>query len=147
MRAAFALTLLLGAADATKLGQSKMAPALRLRGGGLDVDAKLVMTLSSAAAVATGLGIYAGQESLVKLLWLNMVDLPMDKMYGIAVLGWGIGKINAVQGGEDSAKNMAKINMIPMALFVHHVFTSQGLVNSLVPAVFLAAYAYVGVLS
>merc|ERR1712072_850898 len=102
------------------------------------------MSISAAAATATGLGIIAGQESLVKLLWLNMVDFQMDKLYGVAVLGWAVGKINAVQSGEDSAKSMAKLNMVPMALFVHTIFTQQGLSASLLPAVFLAAYGYVG---
>merc|ERR1739848_63398 len=92
--------------------------ALAVRGGGDDNTNEIIMKVSAAAATASGALTILDKSDLVeKYIFFGLNPATSGAAYGVALLGWGVGKINAVQSGAKSI-NFAKLNLIPMACWI-----------------------------
>ena len=136
--------ILLLAVGAAALKAPKQT-ALAVRGGGDDSTNEIIMKVSAAAATASGALTILDKSDLVeKYIFFGLNPATSGAAYGVALLGWGVGKINAVQSGAKSIKNFAKLNLIPMAAWI--ITNLQGdapMSENIFPAVFVAAYSYI----
>ena len=79
-----------------------------------------------------------------KYIFFGLNPATSGAAYGVALLGWGVGKINAVQSGAKSIKNFAKLNLIPMACWIATNFQNDApMTENIFPGLFAAAYAYI----
>ena len=141
MRAA-TLALLVTSAAALKAPKQT---ALAVRGGGDDNTNEIIMKVSALAASSAGVLTVLDKSDLVeKYIFFGLNPATSGAAYGVAMLGWAVGKINAVQSGAKSIKNFAKLNLIPMAAWI--ITNLQGdapMSENIFPAVFVAAYSYI----
>ena len=139
-----ATTLALLAVGAAALKAPKQT-ALAVRGGGDDSTNEIIMKVSAAAATASGALTILDKSDLVeKYIFFGLNPATSGAAYGVALLGWGVGKINAVQSGAKSIKNFAKLNLIPMACWIATNFQNDApMTENIFPAAFAAAYAYI----
>ena len=95
--------ILLLAVGAAALKAPKQT-ALAVRGGGDDSTNEIIMKVSAAAATASGALTILDKSDLVeKYIFFGLNPATSGAAYGVALLGWGVGKINAVQSGAKSA--------------------------------------------
>ena len=139
-----ATTLALLAVSAAALKAPKQT-ALAVRGGGDDGTNEIIMKVSAAAATASGALTILDKSDLVeKYIFFGLNPATSGAAYGVALLGWGVGKINAVQSGAKSIKNFAKLNLIPMACWIATNFQNDApMTENIFPGLFAAAYAYI----
>ena len=98
-----ATTLALLVTSAAALKAPKQT-ALAVRGGGDDSTNEIIMKVSAAAATASGALTILDKSDLVeKYIFFGLNPATSGAAYGVALLGWGVGKINAVQSGAKSA--------------------------------------------
>ena len=94
--------ILLLAVGAAALKAPKQT-ALAVRGGGDDSTNEIIMKVSAAAATASGALTILDKSDLVeKYIFFGLNPATSGAAYGVALLGWGVGKINAVQSGAKS---------------------------------------------
>ena len=94
--------ILLLAVGAAALKAPKQT-ALAVRGGGDDNTNEIIMKVSAAAATASGALTILDKSDLVeKYIFFGLNPATSGAAYGVALLGWGVGKINAVQSGAKS---------------------------------------------
>jgi hypothetical protein len=136
--------ILLLAVGAAALKAPKQT-ALAVRGGGDDSTNEIIMKVSAAAATASGALTILDKSDLVeKYIFFGLNPATSGAAYGVALLGWGVGKINAVQSGAESIKNFAKLNLIPMACWIATNFQNDApMTENIFPGLFAAAYAYI----
>lgn len=81
-----------------------------------------------------------------QILWLGLNDFPHDPYIGMAMIGWAVGKLNAVMAGPESTKRFAQLNTIPLLLWLVTNFrsTTAKLKTSIIPGLLFAAYLYAG---
>ena len=97
-----ATTLALLVTSAVALKAPKQT-ALAVRGGGDDSTNEIIMKVSAAAATASGALTILDKSDLVeKYIFFGLNPATSGAAYGVALLGWGVGKINAVQSGAKS---------------------------------------------
>ena len=97
-----ATTLALLVTSAAALKAPKQT-ALAVRGGGDDNTNEIIMKVSAAAATASGALTILDKSDLVeKYIFFGLNPATSGAAYGVALLGWGVGKINAVQSGAKS---------------------------------------------
>ncbi len=97
-----ATTLALLVTSAAALKAPKQT-ALAVRGGGDDSTNEIIMKVSAAAATASGALTILDKSDLVeKYIFFGLNPATSGAAYGVALLGWGVGKINAVQSGAKS---------------------------------------------
>ena len=114
-----------------------------LRGGG-DL-APVVVSATAFIGGATGLSMYIGTKRFTKVLWLGLNEFPHDPYIAIAMIGWAIGKLNAVMAGPESTRRFAQLNCIPLMLWLATNFKGGAkLTTSIIPAALFAAYVYAG---
>ena len=107
-----ATTLALLVTSAAALKAPKQT-ALAVRGGGDDSTNEIIMKVSAAAATASGALTILDKSDLVeKYIFFGLNPATSGAAYGVALLGWGVGKINAVQSG---AKSVAAWNQRTIA--------------------------------
>ena len=139
-----ATTLALLVTSAAALKAPKQT-ALAVRGGGDDSTNEIIMKVSALAASSAGVLTVLDKSDLVeKYIFFGLNPATSGAAYGVAMLGWAVGKINAVQSGAKSIKNFAKLNLIPMAAWI--ITNLQGdapMSENIFPAVFIAAYSYI----
>ncbi len=139
-----ATTLALLVTSAAALKAPKQT-ALAVRGGGDDNTNEIIMKVSALAATSAGVLTVLDKSDLVeKYIFFGLNPATSGAAYGVAMLGWAVGKINAVQSGAKSIKNFAKLNLIPMAAWI--ITNLQGdapMSENIFPAVFVAAYSYI----
>ena len=115
-----ATTLALLAVGAAALKAPKQT-ALAVRGGGDDSTNEIIMKVSAAAATASGALTILDKSDLVeKYIFFGLNPATSGAAYGVALLGWGVGKINAVQSGAKSIpvwKSSAATEATSMAKF------------------------------
>ena len=93
--------ILLLAVGAAALKAPKQT-ALAVRGGGDDSTNEIIMKASAAAATASGALTILDKSDLVeKYIFFGLNPATSGAAYGVALLGWGVGKINAVQSGAN----------------------------------------------
>ena len=93
--------ILLLAVGAAALKAPKQT-ALAVRGGD-DSTNEIIMKVSAAAATASGALTILDKSDLVeKYIFFGLNPATSGAAYGVALLGWGVGKINAVQSGAKS---------------------------------------------
>ena len=136
--------ILLLAVGAAALKAPKQT-ALSVRGGGDDSTNEIIMKVSAAAATASGALTILDKSDLVeKYIFFGLNPATSGAAYGVAMLGWAVGKINAVQSGAKSIKNCAKLNLRPMACWIATNFQNDApMTENIFPGLFAAAYAYI----
>ena len=116
---------------------------MKLRGGASLPE--LVLGASATAATASGLGIVLGQAEFVhKFLWFGMTNWGDNPLLGVSILGWGIGKIVATMAGDDAIKQHCKMGAPLMVLSAYILMKDQGVVATILPLTFAAAYGFIG---
>merc|ERR1719506_490655 len=89
---------------------SSLPAIMSLRGGG-DL-APVIVSATAFIGTATGVSMYMGTKSFTKILWLGLNEFPHDPYIGMAMIGWAVGKLNAVMAGPESTKRFAQLNTI-----------------------------------
>ena len=136
------LVSLLASASAIQV-EPKPLKLMKLRGGASVPE--MVMTASTAAAGVSGVGIIAGKTDLVnQIVWLGMTKWSDDPLLGVAILGWAIGKMVAINSGETAMKLHCQMGTVVMGLAALLLSKDQGLRGAALPLIFTAAYAYIG---
>lgn len=138
----FTLALLFASAAALKAPKQA---ALAVRGGGDAATNEIIMKVSAATATLGGALTVLDKADLVeKYIFFGLNPATSGAAYGVAMLGWGVGKINAVQSGTDSIKRFAKLNLIPMACWVGtNLQNDAPMTENIFPAIFIALYSYI----
>merc|ERR1719352_1513182 len=111
------LVCAVASASASHLAVPKMKPkvqspatekVLALRGGSDATNA--IMLGSGALWTLTGASMYLGTEQITNLLWLGLNKFPHDSVHaqyiGIAMLGWGFGRLAAFKAGAEAMKSV-----------------------------------------
>jgi len=130
--------LLLASAAARELSPT---PVMKLRGGGKN---EIILGVSAATAIANGALVAVGKSDTANLLGFGLVEVIDDPRYGIAVLGWGMGKLAALMAGGDAIPAYLKLNLIPMALWlVTNAINGAAMKEYVMPLVFGALYSWV----
>ena len=120
-----------------------LSDILRVRGGG-NLGGAIVGTTAAIGAV-TGTSMYLGTESFTKFLWLGLNKFPHDKYIGMAMIGWSVGKLSAVMSGPEATTSFARLNCIPLFLWLLANFqTKAAITTSILPAILFAAYIFAG---
>ena len=135
-----ATTLALLVTSAAALKAPKQT-ALAVRGGGDDNTNEIIMKVSALAASSAGVLTVLDKSDLVeKYIFFGLNPATSGAAYGVAMLGWAVGKINAVQSGAKSIKNFAKLNLIPMACWIATNFQNDApMTENIFPGLFAAA--------
>ena len=91
------LVLSLACAAAREIAPSP-APLMKLRGGGKN---EIIMGVSAATALANGALVALGQSDKANAMGFGLFEVIDDPRYGIAMLGWGMGKVSALMAGGE----------------------------------------------
>ena len=107
--------------------------------------APVIVSATAAIGGATGVSMYLGTEKFTKMIWLGLNKFPHDKYIGMCMIGWAVGKLNAVLSGPEATKSFAQLNTIPLALWLlANIQGGKALTTSIIPGILFAAYVYAG---
>ena len=117
------------------------APLMKLRGGGKN---EIILGVSAATAVTNGALVAMGKSDVANTFMMGMGEVIDDPRYGIAMLGWGMGKVAALMAGGDAIPAFLKLNLIPMVAWLAlNVKNGAAMKEYVMPLVFGALYAWV----
>lgn len=90
---------------------------------------------------------YIGTDGFTNAVWLWLNHLPHDKCSAILMLGWAAGMYSASVQGEVAVKAFAKVNAVPLALWVFtNISTNAAIKTTVIPGVLLATFGCIGFL-
>jgi len=114
---------------------------MKLRGGGKN---EIILGVSTATAIANGALVAVGKSDTANALGFGLFEVIDDPRYGIAMLGWGMGKLAALMAGGDAIPAFLKLNLIPMVLWlVTNAINGAPMKEYAMPIIFGALYSWV----
>jgi len=84
-------------------------------------------------------------DTVSKYIFFGLNTCPAGTLPTTMMMGWAVGKWNAINSGAASIKNFCKLNLVPMVAWVlkNLADDTADVKQNIFPGIFIAAYSYV----